>query len=85
MRLCFTIRELLLSVVIVAFTSGWWIDRSHWQWVLERDRGLESAAQAKVEQSNGTIRFLLEQNRSLGGRSFVGGFTDENGNLLEPQ
>ena len=83
MRFRFSVREILLVIVIVAVALAWRIDRSHWEWVLERDRGLEAATQARVERAHETIRFLLGQNRSLGGNAYVGGFTDVNGNLLE--
>jgi len=51
MRFRFSIREMLLVFVIIALALGWWVDHSHWQWVLQRDNGLEQAAKAKVDWS----------------------------------
>jgi hypothetical protein len=39
---------MLLVFVIIALALGWWVDRHHWQWVSERDNGLEQAAKSKV-------------------------------------
>ena len=85
-RFQFSIREMLLVVTIFALGLGWWMDHSHWQWVREKDQNIDAAVQTKIDEKNEKIRWLLEQNRSLGGKAVVYGInTDEAGNLLKTQ